>query len=337
MSSPSPMSFRSNATATRSTPSPASQSTVTPNSLWSPSYGMTSEELISSTSSTPTNLNDSPLTSLLFPNSNEDTLPLVKEEILTRIAYPNGNVFVGEIDEHGQANGEGCILYPDGRLFEGKIEAGAPGKAGKYTFINGLTYVGELKQGGIIHGRGVCTYKNGSHYYGEFQDQKKHGSGVMIAESLNMFSGLYDKGAMQQGVLYGGKDHCYAGTFVENKLEGECLVETIRPNYRRVIAGNYKAGQKVGLFTFYKVWPEGRTVFTGSCVYSENEEPSEVWVADPNQITPPRPELLAILKNLRPIILIAKDALSHAVGPFSESTQKNIASFQKSLDVFLIK
>ncbi|MBQ9922545.1 MAG: PrsW family intramembrane metalloprotease [Clostridia bacterium] len=87
-----------------------------------------------------------------------------------RYAMPNGDVFVGNLDESSRPQGYGIYILSNGSKYEGFF------------------------QNGLFHGKGTLTKPDGSFYRGEWQDCKMHGSGIMTTSDGKVYSGTWNMG-----------------------------------------------------------------------------------------------------------------------------------------------
>jgi hypothetical protein len=118
-----------------------------------------------------------------------------------RCIYTNtGQDYTGFFDNNIR-HGHGVTKHQDGRIFEGTYSHGVI-MEGKMTYQDGSTYLGQWSRGARHDGRGTYTFVNGSVFFGEFQADKIHGSGV-----LTWPNGARYLGKWQNGVRHGqGKE-----------------------------------------------------------------------------------------------------------------------------------
>ncbi|CAF3605050.1 unnamed protein product [Rotaria sordida] len=141
---------------------------------------------------------------------------MAKKERNKTIDYENGDVYKGEIDEHGRPHGKGTYIHHDiagqvqqgcyvgewqhdkkhgkgrhryrnGDIYDGLWRDGKKHGYGKYTYFNqpSAEYTGywknDMKHGPYKNdkknGKGILIYSNGDKYEGMFKDGKRHGTG----------------------------------------------------------------------------------------------------------------------------------------------------------------
>ncbi len=114
-----------------------------------------------------------------------------------------------------------------------------------YTFGK-RKYIGSFENG-KFNGQGKLTYSNGDTYEGEFKDNKKHGKGTLLLDSVGeSYRGQFEDDMISgEGELsYPGGDR-YQGQFQQNKKHG-------RGRYFRAVGveleGQWVADKKEGEF-----------------------------------------------------------------------------------------
>lgn len=109
-------------------------------------------------------------------SSSEDSCDLDRED------SRDLDVYCGELSE-GQYHGRGTLRYarsdPRQRgVFEGDFVRGKRSGKGKLSWTNGTVYYGDWKDD-RLHGTGVLELPSGLKYEGEFQHNKFHGQGTL--------------------------------------------------------------------------------------------------------------------------------------------------------------
>lgn len=159
----------------------------------------------------------------------------------TTIEYPNGDIYIGEVDEQTQPHGRGIMKYkqqPYGKWFDAQVSYkeykgewahGVKSGRGEMRYYqNGhgsMKYSGEWKND-LPNGKGKFTNFGGvtdETYIGDFKDGLRHGFGI--------FEKSWDKGTYPPKKYEGewkddvrcGKGICYYGRYEENVYEGEWL------------------------------------------------------------------------------------------------------------------
>ncbi|KAJ7345459.1 hypothetical protein JRQ81_001409 [Phrynocephalus forsythii] len=100
----------------------------------------------------------------------------------------------------GKPHGRGVLKWPDGRMYSGMFRNGLEDGHGEYTVLNKILkksdrYVGYWKEGKMC-GQGIYSYATGEVYEGSFQDNMRHGhgllrSGKLTSSSPSMFIGQW--------------------------------------------------------------------------------------------------------------------------------------------------
>ena len=113
--------------------------------------------------------------------------------------HANGDKYVGEFKD-GKENGPGTYTHANGDKYVGNFKDGKSHGQGTYYFLadnqaKGAKYVGEFKDG-VSHGLGMKTLTNGTWYYGEWQNDKPHGQGIIFYSH---------SGERQEGIWADGK------------------------------------------------------------------------------------------------------------------------------------
>lgn len=131
-------------------------------------------------------------------------------------AQPVANVYhvttISVVDPHG-----------DHGLYTGSIsnESGMPHGFGRFEFLKG----GRWYEGNWVHGhwtgQGKLSNGDGSHYDGGFQDDLKHGQGVMVWSDGRVFDGIYNQGQMTYGKMKFADGGTYFGCFVDGLQHGK--------------------------------------------------------------------------------------------------------------------
>ncbi|XP_034145403.1 alsin isoform X3 [Esox lucius] len=92
----------------------------------------------------------------------------------------------------GKPNGRGVVKWPDGRMYTGTFKNGLEDGFGEYVIPNKTLnkkdhYQGHWKEG-KMHGLGTFKYASGELYEGFFQDNMRHGHGMLRSGTLNSSS-----------------------------------------------------------------------------------------------------------------------------------------------------
>ncbi|XP_049340539.1 alsin isoform X1 [Astyanax mexicanus] len=138
----------------------------------------------------------------------------------------------------GKPNGKGTLKWPDGTIYCGTFKNGLEDGFGDYmmpnkTFNKYDRYKGHWKEG-RMHGFGTFWYATGEVYEGSFQDNQRHGHGMLSSgrlaspSSSSVFIGqwLHDKKngyGVFDDITKGEK---YMGMWMEDQRQGSGVVVT---------------------------------------------------------------------------------------------------------------
>jgi hypothetical protein len=121
--------------------------------------------------------------------------------ISTTIRYPNGDVYIGQVDETGVPHGEG-----------------------EYTWADGSRYVGSWRFG-FKEGFGVYEDLSGYRYRGEWRRSEKWGFGTESGETLDGREYVYEGGFMgNQRHGYGTKNGDIRVRYRNGKRDDNCAI-----------------------------------------------------------------------------------------------------------------
>ncbi|MDB2317936.1 hypothetical protein N9V23_04200, partial [Flavobacteriales bacterium] len=141
-----------------------------------------------------------------------------------KMTYGNGDVYEGAWND-GKKHGQGKMIYEDGNVYDGMWKDGKPNGKGKMTYAKDLfgkifkEYDGMWKDG-KRHGEGELIYNDASVYNGAFEDGKPHGEGKMTyKESGAIYEGAWKKMEPHgQGKLTLKSGYVYEGVFEDGVL-----------------------------------------------------------------------------------------------------------------------
>lgn len=137
----------------------------------------------------------------------------------------------------GKPHGKGILKWPDGRMYSGMFRNGLEDGYGEYRMPNKALnkndhYVGNWKEGKMF-GHGVYSYATGEVYEGCFQDNMRHGHGMLRSGKLTSFSPSMFIGqwVMDKKTGYGVFDDItrgekYMGMWQEDLRQGNGIVVT---------------------------------------------------------------------------------------------------------------
>ncbi|XP_054828500.1 alsin [Eublepharis macularius] len=137
----------------------------------------------------------------------------------------------------GKPHGRGILKWADGRMYSGMFRNGLEDGHGEYKVPNKIMnksdhYVGYWKEGKMC-GQGIYSYASGEVYEGSFQDNMRHGhgllrSGKLTSSSPSMFIGQW---VMDKKTGYGVFDDItrgekYMGMWQDDLCQGNGVVVT---------------------------------------------------------------------------------------------------------------
>ncbi|XP_051986364.1 alsin [Xyrauchen texanus] len=137
----------------------------------------------------------------------------------------------------GKPHGRGVVKWPDGRVYTGTFKNGLEDGFGEYVVPNKNLnscdhYQGQWKDG-KMQGFGIFCYASGEVYEGSFQDNMRHGHGILRSGKLNstspsVFIGRwqYDKKSgygVFDDIIRGEK---YMGMWMDDQRQGNGVVVT---------------------------------------------------------------------------------------------------------------
>uniref|UniRef100_A0A8C5PPW7 Alsin Rho guanine nucleotide exchange factor ALS2 n=1 Tax=Leptobrachium leishanense TaxID=445787 RepID=A0A8C5PPW7_9ANUR len=155
---------------------------------------------------------------------------------------------------NGKPHGKGMLTWPDGRTYSGTFRNGLEDGYGEYRIPNKVLkkndrYLGHWKDGKMC-GQGTFWYANGEVYEGSFQDNTRHGhgllrSGKLTSYSPSMFIGQW---VMDKKTGYGVFDDItrgekYMGLWQDDLRQGNGLVVT---QFGLYYEGNFNFNKMMG-------------------------------------------------------------------------------------------
>jgi hypothetical protein len=140
------------------------------------------------------------------PSFSTGHLPLMGggfSEVLTTttITYPNGDFYVGQVNEMGVPHGEGTYTWEDGSVYKG-------------TWLMGFK-----------EGFGIYETLEGYRYRGEWRRSEKWGFGVESGETLDQRSFVYEGGFMRnQRHGLGTKNGSIQVKYKHGRRDDDCII-----------------------------------------------------------------------------------------------------------------
>uniref|UniRef100_A0A8C2NDK5 VPS9 domain-containing protein n=1 Tax=Capra hircus TaxID=9925 RepID=A0A8C2NDK5_CAPHI len=153
----------------------------------------------------------------------------------------------------GKPHGRGVLKWPDGKMYSGMFRNGLEDGYGEYRIPNKALnkedhYVGHWKEGKMC-GQGVYSYASGEVFEGCFQDNMRHGhgllrSGKLTSSSPSMFIGQW---VMDKKAGYGGifptQGEKYMGLWQDDVCQGNGVVVT---QFGLYYEGNFHLNKMMG-------------------------------------------------------------------------------------------
>jgi len=109
---------------------------------------------------------------------------------IVEVVYPNGNKYVGELNNQKEPHGVGSLWWADGDRYEGFWKNGLYEGEGMYYFGNGMKHYGFFKDG-EVNGLGVRYYSEKGLYFGDWKNGKNDGKGIYIWPNGEKFIGNF--------------------------------------------------------------------------------------------------------------------------------------------------
>ncbi|XP_051009824.1 alsin [Acomys russatus] len=154
----------------------------------------------------------------------------------------------------GKPHGRGVLKWPDGKIYSGMFRNGLEDGYGEYRIPNKALnkedhYIGHWKEGKMC-GQGVYSYASGEVFEGCFQDNMRHGhgllrSGKLTSSSPSMFIGQW---VMDRKAGYGVFDDItrgekYMGMWQDDVCQGNGVVVT---QFGLYYEGNFHLNKMTG-------------------------------------------------------------------------------------------
>lgn len=192
------------------------------------------------------------------------------------LTFADGATYIGDLNAHGELEGNGRMHWKNGDSYEGHFVAGLFHGTGRLSSASVGTYTGNFVAG-VKEGQGEWVYPDGSRYVGEFHNNQFHGKGKIIFSDSSYFIGDFAgsrphgkgqwffadgaiyTGDVTKGVITGKGELTrsgskYTGDFVEGKMQGSgVFVDEVGDTY----SGEFKADSFEGQGTY--IGHEGST------------------------------------------------------------------------------
>ena len=146
---------------------------------------------------------------------------LVTALILTGCAASRPYPYQGQVNQKGQAHGQGTMTYSDGSKYTGGWVDGKRHGRGHITFANGIIYEGQFSNDSV-NGRGKSTTPEGKIYEGEWVDFKTTGLGKTLFPGGATYVGSYlDNKFHGHGTYTSPNGDKYVGEWRDNTRRGQ--------------------------------------------------------------------------------------------------------------------
>jgi len=130
----------------------------------------------------------------------------VQAQEIKTINYPNGNIYVGQVNTEGVPNGKGKATYIDGFLYEGNWYNGNPegkGRLVQWKTVPGKADTTDIYEGdfvvGVMTGNGTYTKVGKWIYVGGFSGGKYNGKGKKTYTNGQFIDGEWKNGELVSG------------------------------------------------------------------------------------------------------------------------------------------
>jgi outer membrane protein OmpA-like peptidoglycan-associated protein len=168
-----------------------------------------------------------------------------------KVAFRNKDgtfdVYDGEF-RNGEPHGDAIVNFANGYRFEGELIGGVTHGRGLVTTPEGWRVRGEIRDGEGIGTLIVFYEKDGETYFGEVENEQKHGFGTLVTADEDGYAGRFENGEPTGPGMFEGADGSqylgffargvpnghgtavdaegtvYQGRFLDGKPEGEILV-----------------------------------------------------------------------------------------------------------------
>lgn len=161
----------------------------------------------------------------IFPNGDffVGYLDNNSEKITNGILYGNnGDYYEGEFI-NDKKEGYGILIYKNGTRYEGVLKNNKHNGYGKLIQLDGEVFIGEWKDG-KINGNGVRYHSNGDRYIGCYINNIRNGNGHYIFTNGDSYEGNWSNGkANGKGKFTFKNGNVYEGEFVDNVICGKGL------------------------------------------------------------------------------------------------------------------
>ncbi len=210
-----------------------------------------------------------------YLDGEQETVEWLSRAGRVRATYPNGDSYVGEVNDLKQRHGQGVYtIAPQKGEEEEEAEEDANAIAHTYSgsWVNGKK-----------EGLGRMSYPDGSSYYGHWADNQPNGEGSYTYPNGDIYSGAWLNGARQGNgtYLFAANDSQLVGVWENGQVTNGRWVHKNGTSWH----GKFKAGNPIGKGSFYT---HGGNQINGEYVEilledGEEEDSTElVWKTEAN-------------------------------------------------------
>ena len=142
------------------------------------------------------------------------------------------------------------------------------------VYPNKSIYKGQISSpGGLREGKGIIRFANGDVYFGDWADDKFHGTGIYIFQNLERYEGELFKGAKHgKGTYFYRNGSVYVGDWADNFKNGMGKFEYFLDEIKYI--GEWKRGRKHGKG---RIIDKGEVEFTGVFVNGQKHGFGEIY------------------------------------------------------------
>ncbi|PUA30353.1 MAG: hypothetical protein B0W54_07575 [Cellvibrio sp. 79] len=186
------------------------------------------------------------------------------------LSFADGSTYVGNVNTHGELEGNGRMQWKNGDSYEGNFVAGLFQGQGKLSMSSSGVYNGNFVLG-EMEGQGELIYADGSRYRGEFKKNQFHGKGKLTYSDGSFYLGDFKNGRPDgKGQWLFADQSTYSGDVASGVITGKGELKRAGNKY----VGDFVAGKMHGNGVFTD--PDGNSysgefqgdVFTGEGVYT---------------------------------------------------------------------
>lgn len=159
------------------------------------------------------------------------------------LEFPDGSIYVGELNADGRVEGWGRLRWTNGDVYEGEFLDGL--MHGQGTFTSGVAgaYRGGFVRG-YREGRGTMIYPDGTGYEGDFLANHFHGRGRLSWSQGDYYDGEFVENRMTgYGERHFADGTLYVGQLVDGVFDGKGELRRATGEH---YLGDFKAGKMHG-------------------------------------------------------------------------------------------